>query len=102
MRRPSAAFAAEGLPPSATRSVPSALPQSAQNFAPGALSALQFEQRFDSGLPHSAQNFLPGIPSVPHFEQSIFAPSGIHPANSSRKALASWRSAVSKPSVNQL
>src|SRR5260370_28496767 len=50
---------------------PSALPQSAQNFAPGALSELQFEQRFDSGLPHSAQNFLPGLPSVPHFPQRI-------------------------------
>src|SRR6266849_3548014 len=71
MRTPSAAFAAEGLPPSATTSVPSALPQSAQNFAPGALSELHFEQRFESGLPHSAQNFLPGIPSVPHFEQRI-------------------------------
>ena len=47
------------------------MPQSAQNFAPGALSELQFEQRFDSGLPHSAQNFLLGIPSVPHFEQRI-------------------------------
>src|ERR1700730_2647368 len=71
MRTPPSAFARDGLPPSATKSVPSALPQSAQNFAPGALSALQFEQRFDSGLPHSAQNFLPGIPSVPHFQQRI-------------------------------
>jgi hypothetical protein len=86
------------MPPGAL----SGVPQSAQNFAPGALSELQFEQRADNRLPHSAQNFLPGIPSVPHLEQSIFAASGIHPANSSRRALASLRSAVSKPSVNQL
>ena len=72
--KPSAAKAADGLPPSATTSEPSALPQSAQNFAPGALSELHFEQRFESGLPHSAQNFLPGIPSVPHFEQRICPP----------------------------
>src|SRR5216684_4504865 len=71
MRTPPAAFAAEGLPPSATTSLPSSRPQSAQNFAPGAFSELQFEQRFDSGLPHSAQNFLPGLPSVPHFEPRI-------------------------------
>src|SRR5712692_4919401 len=71
MRTPPVTSAADGLPLSATASVPSALPQSAQNFAPSALSELQFEQRFDSGLPHSAQNFLPGIPSVPHFEQRI-------------------------------
>ena len=50
---------------------PSAVPQSAQNFAPAALSALQFGQRFAKGLPHSAQNFLPGIASVPHFVQRI-------------------------------
>src|SRR5258708_30056250 len=53
--------------------LPRALPQSAQNFAPGALSEPQFEQQFDKGLPHSAQNFLPGIPSVPHFEQRILS-----------------------------
>jgi len=74
MRTLPSASAADGLPPSAATSVPSALPQSAQNFAPGALSELQFEQRFESGLPHSAQNFLPGIPSVPHFEQRICPP----------------------------
>src|SRR5712692_10428928 len=45
MRTPSAAFAAEGLPPSATTSVPSALPQSAQNFSPGIASVPHFEQR---------------------------------------------------------
>jgi hypothetical protein len=54
--------------------LPSALPQSAQNLAPGALSELHFEQRFDSRLLHSAQNFLPGIPSVPHFEQRMCPP----------------------------
>src|SRR5713101_2362759 len=74
MRTPPVTSAADGLPLSATASVPSALPQSAQNFAPSALSELQFEQRFDSGLPHSAQNFLPGIPSVPHFEQRMCPP----------------------------
>src|SRR5229473_3151900 len=74
MRTPPSASVADGLPPSAVTSVRSAVPQSAQNFAPGALSELQFEQRFDSRLPHSAQNFLPGIPSVPHFEQRICPP----------------------------
>src|SRR5216683_6550377 len=74
IRTPPSARAANGLPPSTPTSLPSSRPQSAQNFAPGALSELQFEQRFDSGLPHSAQNFLPGIPSVPHFEQRILCP----------------------------
>src|SRR5229473_1585562 len=73
MRTPPAA-SADGLPPAVAASLPSALPQSTQNFAPGGLSELQFEQRFESGLPHSAQNFLPGIPSVPHFEQRICPP----------------------------
>src|SRR5271167_2338196 len=50
---------------------PSAVPQSAQNFAPGALSEPHLEQRFANGPPHSAQNFLPGIPSVPHLVQRI-------------------------------
>src|SRR5216683_1250568 len=71
LRTRQAASAADGLPPSTPTSLPSTLPQSAQNFAPGVLSELQFEQRFENGLPHSAQNFLPGIPSVPHFEQRI-------------------------------
>src|SRR6266851_7252830 len=71
IRTPPSAPAANGLPSSTPTSLPSSRPQSAQNFAPGAFSELQFEQRFDSGFPHSAQNFLPGIPSVPRFEQRI-------------------------------
>jgi len=73
MRKVDGASGADDLALASTEPMPMlrALPQSAQNFAPGALSELQFEQRFDSGLPHSAQNFLPGIPSVPHFEQRI-------------------------------
>jgi hypothetical protein len=47
------------------------VPQSAQNFAPDALSEPHFEHRFDKGLPHSAQNFLPALPSVPQFVQRI-------------------------------
>src|SRR5260370_39045341 len=71
MKMPPATPEGNVLPRSAKPSAPSPPPQSAQNFAPGALSELQFEQRFENGLPHSAQNFLPGIPSVPHFEQRI-------------------------------
>src|SRR6266849_6611318 len=98
-RTPPSAPAADGLPPSATRSVPSALPQSAQNFAPGALSALQFEQRFDSGLPHSAQNFLPGIPSVPHFEQRMCPPKGRRIDHSSITLRCPSHSAKSRESL---
>jgi hypothetical protein len=47
------------------------VPQSAQNFAPDALSEPHFEHRFDKGLPHSAQNLLPALPSVPQFVQRI-------------------------------
>src|SRR5271166_1578032 len=46
-------------------------PQSAQNFAPNALSEPHFEHRFGRGLPHSAQNFLTILLSVPHFVQRI-------------------------------
>jgi hypothetical protein len=49
-------------------------PQSAQNFAPKALSEPHFEHRFDKGLPHSAQNFLPVLLSVPHFVHRIASP----------------------------
>jgi hypothetical protein len=49
----------------------SEVPQSAQNFAPDALSEPHFEHRFDKGLPHSAQNFLSALPSVPQFVQRI-------------------------------
>jgi hypothetical protein len=49
----------------------SEVPQSAQNFAPEALSEPHFEHRFDKGLPHWAQNLLPALPSVPQFVQRI-------------------------------
>jgi hypothetical protein len=64
-------------------------------------SAPQFGQRSASGLPHSAQNRLPGKLSVPHFEQRMSHSIAVYPAKSSSIALASFRSAVSKPSVNQ-
>jgi hypothetical protein len=80
----------------------SAAPQSSQNADEGAFSAPHFAQLRDSGLPHAAQNFLAVVLSVPQFEQRIgLLRAGCYLANSSNSALASLRSAVSKPSVNQ-
>ena len=79
-----------------------AAPQSEQNLALAGVSAPHFEQGIGSVLPHSAQNRLPGKLSVPHFEQRIFPQLSDYPLSSSISALASFRSAVSKPSVNQL
>src|SRR5260370_27056524 len=71
LRSPSSADVSEEVPRVEARAAESGAPQSAQNFALGALSEPHFEHRFDKGLPHSAQNFLPGWLSVPHFEQRI-------------------------------
>src|SRR5271170_3157246 len=51
--------------------------------------------------PQSPQKRLESGFSAPHFAQRIFAPDLNHLPSSSSNALASMRSAVSKPSVNQ-
>src|SRR5229473_1826058 len=71
MRTPPSASAADGLPPSATTSVPSALPQSPQNFFSGGFSAPHRAHRFASAAPQSPQNSLPAGLSAPHFAQCI-------------------------------
>src|ERR1700732_3707649 len=86
----------EGAPAAAT-AVPSRLPQSPQNFFSGGFSAPHCPHRFVNGAPQSPQNRLAVGFSAPHFAQSI--PS--YPASSLSKAFASFKSAVSKPSVNQ-
>jgi hypothetical protein len=53
----------------------------------------------DSAPQSPAKRFASGF-SAPHFEQRIFPRSG-YTLNSLNSALASFRSAVSKPSVNQ-
>jgi hypothetical protein len=88
MTTPLVAFTVDGLSAFAPARLPSVLPQSAQNFAAGALSEPQFAQRFDRGLPHSAQNFLPGIPSAPHFAQRIYV------LDSFGRAFGSFQSAL--------
>src|SRR5580692_3172872 len=94
MRMPEIA-SVDGLAISEPRCGPRALPQSAQNLASGGLSEPHFEQWFDNWLPHSVQNFLPGSPSDPHLEQRILL------AQLVEQRFASFRSAVSKPAVNQ-
>src|SRR5216684_4133761 len=71
MRTPPAASAADGLPPSAVISVPSALPQSPQNFFAGGFSAPHRAHRFTSAAPQSPQNRLLAGFSAPHFAQRI-------------------------------
>jgi hypothetical protein len=80
----------------------SRVPQSAQNGLPTCDSAPHLGQRIGSGAPQSAQNRFPGAASAPHFVQRMFILAAIYPPNSSSSALASFRSAVSNPSVNQL
>jgi len=54
--------------------LPKALPQSPQNFAPGAFSAPHFGQPRESPAPHSEQNFFAAGFSEPQFEQRIVFP----------------------------
>src|SRR5215510_1463731 len=75
------------------------VPHSLQNFAPGRFSVLQEGQAKGSGVPHASQNFAPSRFAVPRLVQSMLC---CPYANSSNNALASFKSAVSKPSVNQL
>jgi hypothetical protein len=87
----------------------SLVPQSPQNLDVCEFSAPHFGQSAGSSLPHCAQNFFPTGFSVPHFEQRISCHLSITVAerivnqveNSSSSAFASFRSMVSKPSVNQ-
>src|SRR5260370_26496956 len=101
MRTPPAASAADGLPPSAVISVSSALPQAPQNFFAGGFSAPHRAHRFASRAPQSPQNRLLAGFSAPHFAQCIWLAPQLAP-HSSSNAFASFKSAVSKPSVNQL
>jgi len=74
-----------------------AVPHSPQNFSPGSFDAPHRAHCVLSAAPHSAQKRRPSRLSVPHLPQRIsYAPS------SSSSALASLRSANSKPSLNQL
>src|SRR5260370_25002071 len=97
MRTPLVASDDDVLPPFAATSLPSTLPQSPQNFFSGGFSAPHCPHRFASGAPQSPQNRLATGLSTPHFAHSI----AVYPASSSSSALASLRSAVSKPSLNQ-
>src|SRR5579863_10225737 len=80
----------------------SAFPQSPQNFSAGSLEAPQRAHLAAIGAPHCAQNLRPSRLSTPHLLQRILPPARCYEFSSSSSALASFRSAVSKPSVNQL
>src|SRR5208282_2517573 len=77
---------------------PIAVPHFLQNRAPGLSDALHAGQANSSFDPHPSQNEASAGLSWLHFAHSIV----VYPASSSSSALASFRSAVSKPSVNQL
>ena len=70
---------------------------SPQKSSPGSFEAPHCGHTRASGAAHFAQNLRPSRLSAPHFAQFI----ATH-LSSSSSALASFRSAVSKPSVNQL
>jgi hypothetical protein len=89
------------LPGTGIRAAPSAAPQWPQNLAAEAFSKPHDAQGVLNGVPHSLQNFSPSGFSVLHFAQRT-CPSTLYALSSSSSALASFRSAVSKPSVNQL
>src|SRR5713101_6679084 len=77
---------------------PTEVPHFLQNRAPGLTDALQAGQTNSNFAPHPSQNEASeGLPWL-HMVQSIV----VYPDISSSRALASFRSAVSKPSVNQL
>jgi hypothetical protein len=72
-------------------------PHSLQNFAPGRFAVPQEGHGKGSGVPHVSQNFAPSRFSVPQFVQSMRC---FPYTNSSNNAFASFKSAVSNPSVN--
>ena len=72
-----------------------------QNLKPGGFSNRHLEQISASELVHCPQNFIPSGFSNPHLLQRIIPYCLSAQLNSSSSALASFRSAVSKPSVNQ-
>src|SRR6266852_9262159 len=76
---------------------PIAVPHFLQNRAPGLTDALQAGQVNSSFAPHSSQNEASVGLSLLHLAQSIG-----QALSSSSSSLASFRSAVLKPSVNQL
>src|SRR5215472_11047536 len=79
----------------APRSGDNEVPQSPQNFLSSGFSAPHLGQGLASCAPQSPQNLFPEGLSERHLLQRIsYAPS------SSSNALASFKSAVSKPSVN--
>ena len=77
---------------------PIEVPHFLQKRAPGLTDALQAGQINSSFAPHPSQNDASEGLSLLHFAQSIAA----YPVSSSSNDLASFRSAVSKPSVNHL
>ena len=79
-----------------------AVPQPSQNLAPARFNVPHDTHCASIGAPHPSQNFAVSRFSAPHFEQRIFSLTANYPFSSSSSALASFRSAVSKPSVNQL
>src|SRR6266852_9411959 len=76
MRTPPGASTDDGLPLSVPASLPSALPQSPQNFFSGGFSEPHCPHRFASAAPQSPQNRLPAGLSAPHFAQRILSPLG--------------------------
>jgi hypothetical protein len=75
-----------------------AVPHFLQNRAPGLTDALHAGQLNSNFAPHSSQNAASAGLSLLHFAHSI----AVYPASSPSSAFASFRSAVSNPSVNQL
>src|ERR1700730_14268696 len=74
-----------------------------QNLKPGGFSKRHLGQISASGLVHCPQNFILSGFSNPHLPQRmILYCLSAQTLNSSSSVLASLRSAVSKPSVNQL
>src|SRR5215472_2057869 len=81
----------------------SAAAHSPQKSSPGSFEAPHCGHDRASGAAHFAQNLRPSRLSALHFEQRMFPLRfGLYLLNSSSSALASFRSAVWKPSVNQL
>src|SRR5216684_4834197 len=72
-----------------------------QNLEPGGFSKRHLGQMSANALVHWPQNFIPSGFSKAHFEQRMVSGVPFQAPRSSSSAFASFKSAVSKPSVNQ-
>jgi hypothetical protein len=72
-----------------------------QNLKPGGFSKRHLGQMSANALVHWPQNFIPSGFSKAHFEQRMVSGVPFQAPRSSSSAFASFKSAVSKPSVNQ-